>query len=86
MSQRIVDGRSVASEEASQEFVDFWRNKVDPSYRSPYDDRLRRRQLEAFYFDNWTNLYVPDPRTKEIENSFMRMYEKGQTTTTLSLD
>lgn len=42
--------------------------------------------MEAYYFPNFNSLYVPDPRTKEIDNSFMRMYEKGQTTTSLSID
>lgn len=42
--------------------------------------------MNAYYFPNFDSLYVPDPRTKEVDNSFMRMYEKGQTTTSLSLE
>lgn len=76
MSQKLENGRMVASAEASQIFVDFWRARIDPSYTSPYPGESRRR-LEAYYFQNWKELYVPDPRTKEIENSYMRMYEKG---------
>ena len=31
-SQKLVDGKMVASAEASQDFVDFWRENVNPSY------------------------------------------------------
>lgn len=85
MSQKFVDGKMVASEEASQDFVDFWREKIDPGYLSPYPEE-RRRRMNAYYFPNFDSLYVPDPKTKEVDNSFMRMYEKGQTTTSLSLE
>lgn len=49
MSQRLINGTIVTSAEASEEFVTFWKNRVDPNYVSPYPDEGRRR-LEAFYF------------------------------------
>lgn len=35
-SQKLVDGQMVSSEEASADFVDFWRENVSPGYISPY--------------------------------------------------
>ena len=31
-SQRLVDGKMVASAEASQDFVDFWVDRINPGY------------------------------------------------------
>lgn len=85
MSQKLVDGKMVASEEASIDFVNFWMKNVDPNYQSPYPDTNRRR-LQAFYFAAYDELYKENPVTREYETSFMSMYEKGQTMTKWSLD
>jgi hypothetical protein len=54
-SQRLVDGQMVASAEASQDFVEFWKENINPGYVSPYPPTGRRRlemhrRLEAYYF------------------------------------
>ena len=41
-SQRLVDGVMVASAEASLDFVNFWREKINPGYVSPYPETRRR--------------------------------------------
>ena len=58
---------------------------MDPGYKSPYP-KESLRHLEAYYFPNWDKLYVPDPKTKEIDTSYMRMYEKGQTVTSFTFE
>ena len=55
MSQKLVNGKMVASEEASQDFVDFWRLNVNPEYVSPYPGEAARRlrSLQSYYFPNF---------------------------------
>ena len=45
----------VASEEASQDFVDFWRLNVNPEYVSPYPGEAARRlrSLQSYYLPNF---------------------------------
>ena len=82
MSQKLVGGKMVASEEASQDFVDFWRQNVNPEYESPYPGEALRRQrfLEAYYFPQYVNnLYVnPLAKSDDVDTSFMNMLEKGE--------
>ena len=86
MSQKLVNGKMVASEEASQDFVDFWRLNVNPEYKSPYPGEAgrRMRRLQAYYFPNFQSNLIAQkgdsPITKEqrqkIDTSFIGMYEK----------
>ena len=87
MSQRLVDGQMVASEEASQDFVDFWKENVDSGYVSPYPSTNLRRRMEAFYFNTATSLYGRDhTQPAEWDKSFIAMYEKGETMHSWSVD
>lgn len=50
LSQKLVDGVMVSSEEASQDFIDFWKSKVDPNYKSPYPKKRRELASGPIYF------------------------------------
>jgi hypothetical protein len=78
----------VASEEASQDFVDFWIENVDSGYVSPYPSTNLRRRMEAFYFNTGTGSLYGRDHTKpaEWDKSFIAMYEKGQTVHSWSVE
>ena len=78
----------VSSNEASKDFVDFWRENVSPSYVSPYPEERRRlaehrRRLdvEPYYFSQQEKLYLKQFEVEEIDNSFFTFYEDGDSVT-----
>lgn len=77
MSQKLVDGKMVASAEASQDFVDFWRDRIDSNYKSSYPSR--RRDLSAYYFDHEVDI-------NDEENSFMTKLQAGDVMNAWNLD
>jgi len=46
VQSKMVDGNLVSTSEASDAYVAVWREKVDPSYESPYG-KSGRRDLQA---------------------------------------
>ena len=83
----------VASAEASLDFVNFWREKINPGYVSPYPE-TRRRILQVqsafknrhqdilqdgkpYYFGKHDNLYTIRSGEDKVDSSFMNFYEKG---------
>ena len=66
MSQRLVDGIIVGSYEASKEFIDLWKEYVDPEYKSPYPEgttNRRSRMLEPYYFLEYDNAIFLDEKS-----------------------
>ena len=56
MSSKVVDGVVVGSQEASKDFVNYWKEMIDPDYKSPYRQNNNSRMLELYYFKEDENL------------------------------
>ena len=45
MSTKNIDGQIISSSEASQDFIDFYRLRVDNNYKSPYTEKSTARRF-----------------------------------------